>query len=123
MIEVQVGSPIPLTLQVFDGKEGLKVSAVLMDLHGKEFSRVSMNDHGNGLYIDLSVSMPDVDMLVAQYFANSEDYEVAQDIFKAIPKPMSPEKMLVGEVVAKGSWDDSIIGEVQSVEKEAQNPN
>lgn len=125
MIEVQVGQTIPLTLQVYDGNDSLKVTATLLDKFGKEFFRSSLNHVRSGLYASFEIEMPDVDILVAQYETNEpENYELAQDIFKSIPKPMPIEKSLVGEVVSKGLWDDEkiIIGEAYA-EEETENLN
>jgi len=113
MIDVLVGEKIPLILQVHDGNENLKVEATLFDGFGKEFMRVELTPIRGGLYSNYTVDMPEVPLLVAQYLTDKpDDYEVAQDVFKAIPKPKAPEKMIVGEVVDKGTWEsDVIIGE------------
>ena len=121
MIPVVVGAKIPLTLQVFDGNQGLKVEAVLTDNHGKEFSRVGLSHISMGLYANFEIEMPDADVLIAQYTTDKpDDYELVQDVFKSVPKPIPAELVLVGEVVSKSQWDDEkiIIGEAY-VEKEA----
>lgn len=124
MIEVFVGSSIPLFLQVYDGATDLKVSAFLVDETGKEFGRVKLRHMSRGLYANLETSMPNVPILIAQYETGTEEkYQVVQDIFKSVQKPEAPEKFLVGEVIEKGIWDDKdlIIGEVYDRE-EAQDP-
>lgn len=119
MIPVQVGSKIPLTLQVYDGRQDLKVTAVLLDSIGKEYARVELESVSKGLYSNFAWVMPDVDFLIAQYHTDSEDYELAQDIFKAVPKAQEPEKFLVGEVISKGQWQDEfIIGVVTNDDQE-----
>lgn len=120
MIEVVVGEKIPLNLQVFDGNPDLKVTATLLDKHGKEFFRSDLSHLSNGLYANFELDMPDLDLLIAQYATNKQDdYELSQDIFKAIPKARPIEKIIVGEVVSEKLWDDEqvIIGEAHA-EKE-----
>ena len=110
MIDVKVGSKIPLILQVHDGNPNLSVDAVLIDTFGNEFMRAKMNPVAGGLYINNEIEMPDIQMLIAQYHTDKpEDYEIAQDVFKAIPKPNAPEKMIVGEVIDKALWDEDVI--------------
>lgn len=124
MIEVQVGQIIPLTLQVYDGNSDLMVTATLLDKYGKEYFKAKLNHLRSGLYGNFEIEMPELDLVVAQYETSKpQDYELAQDIFKAIPKPKPSEKFLVGEVVSNGKWDDEdiIIGEAY-VEEEAENP-
>lgn len=123
MIDVLVGEKIPLILQVHDGNENLKVEATLFDGFGKEFMRVELTPIRGGLYSNYTVDMPEIPLLVAQYLTDKPaDYEVVQDIFKAIPKPIKPAKMIIGEVIKKGLWDDEeiIIGEAHA-DKEAEN--
>jgi hypothetical protein len=120
VIDVVVGGKIPLNLQVFDGNPNLSVTAALIDKHGKEFFRVTLSHLSNGLYVNFDLEMPEVDLLIAQYeTSKQDDYELSQDIFKAIPKARPIEKMIVGEVVSEKLWDDEqmIIGEAHA-EKE-----
>jgi hypothetical protein len=119
MIEVVVGQPIPLTLQVYDGNSSLKVVANLYNEKGDRLFTQNLSSNTDGLYTDFSHEMPDTNFVVAQYITDKTDeYEIAQDIFKSIPRPIAKESYIIGEVFDKDTWDDSIIGEVQSVEKE-----
>jgi len=123
MIEVVVGKPIPLTLQVFDGKTDLKVTTILSDKFSSEYMRVNMKHIMRGFYGNFEIEMPDTDILIAQYETSAPDvYELAQDVFKSVPKSVPLEKIIVGEVVYKGLWDEDkiIIGEAH-VEKENEN--
>jgi hypothetical protein len=113
MIQVQVGRPIPLTLQVFDGREDLKVSVIIMDRFGKEFFRQPMPHIKNGFYASFEIEMPDQEVLIAQYLTSApEDYEMVQDVFIGVPAPVQPEKIMVGEVVETSRMTDIILGEV-----------
>ncbi len=121
MIDVKVGSKIPLILQVHDGNPNLDVEAILIDSFGKEFMRAKLGPVSGGLYINNEIEMPSIDILIAQYHTDKpEDYEVAQDVFKAIPKPNPPEKMIVGEVVDKALWDEDVIMGVAYVDEETE---
>jgi len=72
--------------------------------------------------LNSEVEMPENDYLIAQYQTNKPmDYEIAQDVFKSIPKVQLPEKYILGEVidtVALSKVDDLLIGEVQDVNEE-----
>jgi CxxC motif-containing protein len=123
MIEVVVGRKIPLTLQVYDGNASLKVVSNLFDKFGKEYLSAELLHIKNGLYVNFEIDMPDQDLIIAQYQTDKpDDYELAQDVFKSIPKSIPEAKIMVGEVVSKGLWDDEniIIGEAY-VDKEDEN--
>lgn len=123
MIEVVVGRKIPLTLQVYDGNPSLKVVSNLFDKFGKEYFSAELLHIKNGLYGNFEIDMPDQDLIIAQYQTDKpDDYELAQDVFKSIPKSIPEAKIMVGEVVSKGLWDDEniIIGEAY-VDKEDEN--
>ena len=119
MISIKVGEKIPLILQVRDGNQDLNPTAILIDQFNNEYMRVKLNHQVNGMYCNFQINMPDLDLLVAQYVCDHGDYEVAQDIFKSVPKPIKTEKMIYGEVIQKGLWDDTdiIFGEVTNEEE------
>lgn len=113
MIDVMVGRRIPLNLQVHDGNASLKVSCILTDSFGKEFARADLPSFANGLYMNTDLEMPDVPLLVAQFFTDRpDDYEVAQEVFRSIPKPVIEEKPILGEVISVEQSSEIIIGEV-----------
>jgi len=122
LIPVKVGEKIPLSLQVYDGNPDLSVKCNLLDTSGKLFFTVPLSHISNGLYLNSEVEMPENDYLIAQYQTNKPmDYEIAQDVFKSIPKVQLPEKYILGEVidtVALSKVDDLLIGEVQDVNEE-----
>lgn len=122
MIEVSVGKKIPLSLQVYDGNSQLEVNCVLIKNDGTIYFSDILTHSVDGLYLNNSIEMPDVDFLIAQYRTNKPlEYEIAQDIFQGIPKVQIPEKYILGEVidtVELSEQDDFLIGEVQNVDEE-----
>lgn len=117
MIQVLVGQKIPLNLQVYDGNKDLLVECILFDKNGNRYLSAQLTHSNAGLYLNNEVEMPEIDYLIAQYFTNKPmDYEMAQDIFHAVPKVQPLEKYLLGEVIDSielSEQDDMLIGEVE----------
>ena len=113
MIKVQVGQPIPLNLQLYDGKSDVKVMSIIVDSNKNEVFRADLSHVSNGLYLNMDFPMPEfVDFVIAQYFTDKpEEYAVVTDTFKAVPKPVPEEKIIVGEVISMEK-SDILFGEV-----------
>ena len=109
MFTVEVGANIPLTLQVYDGNTNLEVTAVITQKDGKEFMRVKIDHVASGFYANFKTKMPDIELLFAQYFTNSDQYEIVNEVFKAAPKVQIEERPILGEVVSSGKSDISLI--------------
>lgn len=125
---VEVGGIVPLSLQLFDGRDDLKVVATVLDPDLRQVAEVELRHTANGLYITRQVLMPDVSYLIANYIVydgdeESEDYERASDVFYAMQQPVdtvaamrplfdeySPKKddYLTGQVIEE-TIDESIL--------------
>ena len=110
MIQVKVGDLIPLTLQVYDKRTDLTVTAKLVDNFGVLIAEKELASFGDGLYMSQTIQMPDVKFIIAQYFVTPDEYEVSSDQFFAIPKPSEPEKLIVGEVQSRIKSNEYAIG-------------
>lgn len=96
---VEVGGTVPLSLQLFDGREDLTVMCAVLDPDLKQIAEVQLNHVKGGLYISRQVLMPDVSYLIAHYIVyegenESQDYERASDVFYAVP----PAQDIAGQV-------------------------
>jgi len=88
---IDVGDTVPLNLQLFDGREDLKVIATVLNDSLEEIEQVELLHLKNGLYINRSLLMPAVQYLIANYIVydgdkESEDYERSADVFYAFQK-------------------------------------
>ena len=109
MFTVEVGGNIPLTLQVYDGNPSLEVTAVVTYKDGKEFMRVKLDHVASGFYANFKTKMPETNLVFSQYFTNSDQYEIVNEVFKAAPKVQIEERPILGEVVSSGKSDISLI--------------
>ena len=113
MTKIEVGSTIPIVLQVFDQNAKLSVSATVIDDVGVVVAEKKLNHFQNGLYMASDrVEMPDVKFVTVQFKIDGDDYEATADTFVAVPKPRPPEKFIVGTVVSKSELKEYIIGVV-----------
>lgn len=88
---IDVGDTVPLNLQLFDGREDLKVVATALNDSLQEIEQVELLHLKNGLYVNRSLLMPEVQYLIANYIVydgnkESEDYERSADVFYACQK-------------------------------------
>jgi hypothetical protein len=121
MIKINEGAVIPLICQAHDGNKELEIVCVLTEFNSKkEFMRVNMQHIANGLYVNNDVEMPNLGIITAQYFINSDEYNVSIDIYEPILKPELIEKIIVGEAVSK-TKSNLIIGVVVKSEKKISN--
>lgn len=109
-MNVTVGDPIPLILQLFDGKDNYKPVAILFDDSGDQIAEIPLVHFGRGLYLDKSIPMPEgVRLIIAQYHVRDldgrpvDDYELVTDIFNAVQKQKAPEKRMIGQIVGESS--------------------
>ena len=114
MTQIEVGSAIPIVLQVFDRKADRVVLATIIDDVGAVIAQKQLSHFQNGLYMSPErVVMPDVKFVTVQFKVDPDDYETAADTFIAIPKPSPPEKFIVGQVIHKAKSNEYIIGVVE----------
>lgn len=101
MTKIEIGKPLPLSLQVYDADESLEVTAVLITNTGGEVARVTLASAGAGLYLSDQALMPPCLFCVARYETNSEKYEIVSDVFEAISPEPAKLKVSIGEIVAR----------------------
>jgi len=101
---VVVGSPIPLWLQLFDGRDDLQPKALIYSDKGERLSERVLTHFGGGLYLDKSFPMPSgVDHVYAQYLVQKDkrsvdDYELTTDFFYAVQPEKEEEKFSIGVI-------------------------
>ena len=118
MTKIEVGSCIPLIVQVYDKRADLTVTAKLIDNIGIVLKTVELFSYGDGLYMNQECEMPDVRYVVAQYFIEPDEYQVSSDTFFAIPKPGIEEIYIVGSVEKRAKFNEFIIGVVTNETKD-----
>lgn len=80
-MEIEVGSPVPLNLQLYDGAEKEKVIANLFTTLGELLGSFELSHQAGGLYISNEFLMPDIRLVIAQYIVDSDKYEIVTDTF------------------------------------------
>lgn len=104
---VLYGDPIPLNLQVCDGRDDLEVFADIIGPDGKRYvSEIRLPHFSKGLYISTAIEMPPVPRVFAQYVIKKNgqilmDYEIVTEIFFGREKPEEPPKWHLGWVRTK----------------------
>jgi hypothetical protein len=107
---ITFGSPVPLNLQVSDGRDDLTVYANIIKQSGESHSRVQLVHFSNGFYASNELKMPEVPLIFAQYVIEKNgqlltDYEIVTETFYGKP-PVAEEKWAIGfavnEVFAEG---------------------
>jgi len=136
---IDVGDTVPLNLQLYDGREDLKVIATVLSPNLETLEEVELLHLSNGMYVSRSVLMPDVSYLIANYVVydgdnESEEYERSSDVFYSNPKrddiagivkPMFEEHTptlndyMVGQITEVFSKDDFIEGKILNDADEA----
>jgi hypothetical protein len=106
MTEIEVGKPIPLRVQLRDGRSGLKVVASLLDDVGKLLETARLFDAGAGLYFSNEIKMPDLPNVTAQIQVdgtdqNGDPYSKGIETFISKPKVKAPEKTISGELTQR----------------------
>lgn len=96
---IQVGDTVPLSLQLFDGKENMSVMAAVLDPDLNQLAEIQLQHVQGGLYISRQFIMPNVSYVIAHYVVydgemESEEYERASDVFYSIP----PKADVAGEI-------------------------
>ena len=108
------GDPIPLNLQVSDGRDDLTVYANIIAASGAGLARVRLNHFQNGFYASTSYPMPEADRIFAQYVIEKNgqpvtEYEIVSEMFKGVPKIESP-KWIIGWAMDESFAEGFIIG-------------
>ncbi len=111
-IPILIGNQIPLRLQLFDGAEDVKVTAVVFNRFNAQLGRLNLNHVHGGLYVATGPVMP-VYPVFAQFFTDKPDvYAVATDFFEPVEEIIPEEPPIVGEVVESFDSPEFIEGEV-----------
>lgn len=120
---IELGSSVPLNLQLFDGKSGMSVLVQVRDPSNSIIFEGQLVDVGGGLYINRSFVMPEVDYVIAQYTVfdgkkESDEYEkVSETFFRIKPEPVMAVAAAVQNIsktIEMQSSDDFIQGILSS---------
>ena len=111
---VLFGDPIPLNLQVSDGRDDLQVFANIIAATGAGLARVRLNHFQGGFYASTSYPMPETDHIFAQYVIEKNgqpltDYEIVSEMFLGIPRIEAP-KWIIGWAMDETFAEGFIIG-------------
>lgn len=103
-MKVVVGEPIPLNLQLYDGRDDMQPEVVLYSSEGERLGRRVLIHFGNGLYLDKSFLMPDTEEVVAQYEVKKDrrpvdDYEIVTETFYAVQPEKPAPKFAIGRLI------------------------
>lgn len=90
-MQVPAGSPIPISLQLWDGNNGAFVKAFLKNEQGAPYSpsSIDLQNVGNGLYLNSTLLMPVSGVILASlfvftdgtYLVPDDNYTASSDIF------------------------------------------
>jgi hypothetical protein len=89
---VNIGNSLTLKAQLSDGEESLplSVNAIIRGPDGISLEEVLLAHVGGGLFINVSLTMPELDFITVQYVVLSEDqltvddsYSVGLDVFRS----------------------------------------
>ncbi len=85
-MNIAAGTTVPLSLQLFDGREDMRVRAHVIDAAKQVVFDGELLSVGGGLYLTRELLMPETDWLLATYQVfdgtlESNDYERALDVF------------------------------------------
>lgn len=105
---IEVGSPIPLALKLFDENASAKVVATIYNINGDRLVEVSLFHVEKGLYMNSMVPMPDTKVIAVYKVTNSDEYTQSAEIFYPKPKVEEPEIFVQGVVIEK-SVDQTFI--------------
>lgn len=107
-VVIEVGSPIPLAIKLFDENPSAKVQATLYTLDGERLESVAMFHVEKGLYLNTMVPMPDQKVVAVYEVTNSEEYAQSAELF--LPKPkVQPEESFLQGIVIERSKDQTFI--------------
>jgi hypothetical protein len=81
-MNIMVGGPVPLLLQLFDGSEEQSCVVSVFSNNGELLFESSMKSLGNGLYQAIGFAMPNQAFVVAQYqVLGTLNYDMPMDVF------------------------------------------
>lgn len=102
---VQVGSPIPIQVQLHDGAENKPVVAVVLDPVGAQLEKLDLVAGTRGFYFSSFFQMPDLPFVTVQVFVLEDDstgqpYAIVSEQVYSTPKPVPAEKIFRGSVIS-----------------------
>jgi hypothetical protein len=111
---ISFGDPLPLNLQVSDGRDDLEVYANIIAPSGAGLARVRLSHFQNGFYVSTSFPMPESPHVFAQYVIEKngrplEEYEIVTETFYG-KAPVEQIKWIVGWVVDETIAEGFIVG-------------
>lgn len=99
---IEVGSPIPLALKLFDENPSAQVQATLYSIQGERLEQVALFHVEQGLYMNSMVPMPETKVVAVYQVTNSDEYSQSAEIFYPKPKVEEPDVFTQGLVIEKG---------------------
>jgi len=115
---IKTGQLIPISLQLFDGREDMNPIAKLFSDAGQIIAEFPLVHFGGGLYLDKSYPMPDdTKFIIAQYHVRKngrpdDNYEITTDTFYAVQPEPKADKFALGRVIDEKT--EGIIGHVSN---------
>lgn len=111
---VTFGDPIPLNLQVSDGRDDLEVYANIIAPSGAGLARVRLNHFQNGFYASTSYPMPESSHVFAQYVIEKNgqlvmEYEIVSETFNGKPA-VEQVKWVIGWAMDETFAEGFIVG-------------
>ena len=108
------GDPIPLNLQVSDGRDDLQIFANIIAPTGAGLARVKLNHFQNGFYASTSYPMPETDHVFAQYVIEKNgqpltEYEIVSEMFLGVARVELP-KWIIGWAIDETFAEGFIVG-------------
>lgn len=111
---VVVGSKVPLSLQLYDNKSGLKVTADILDMFGVKLTQMHLHSTESGLYINTDYPMPELPYILVSYAVdNSNEYESCFERFYSVAAEPEEETWIVGSVDNVSKDNEWITGVVE----------
>lgn len=101
---VEVGSAIPIQVQLHDGAENKPVVVVVLDPIGKMIEKLDLVSGEKGFYFTNFFAMPDLPFVTVQAHVLEADstgqpYAIVSERFYSAVKPSPPQKIFKGTVI------------------------